>query len=86
MSTLEIILGIILIVLAISVTLVVLFQEGHQKSVGSITGSSGDTFLTKHKSRSIDAFLERWTKVISIGFFITVILVNVILYFHIFGA
>lgn len=86
MSILEIVLGVILIVLAIAVTLVVLFQEGHQRSVGSITGSSGDTFLTKHKSRSIDAFLERWTRVISVGFFIAVILVNVILYFHIFGA
>lgn len=86
MSTLEIVLGIILIVLAVAVTLVVLFQEGHQKSMGSVTGSGGDTFLTKHKSRSIDAFLERWTRVISISFFITVILVNIVLYFHICGS
>ena len=86
MSTLEIVLGVILIVLAVSVTLVVLFQEGHERSVGAITGSAGDTFLTKHKSRSIDAFLERWTRVIAIGFFLTVILVNIILYFHVFGV
>lgn len=83
MSIWEIILGLVLIVLAIAVTLVVLFQEGQQKPMGAITGSAGDTFLTKNKSRSLDAFLERWTRVISIGFFLTVVLVNVLLYFHV---
>ncbi len=83
MSIVEIILGLVLIVLAIAVTLVVLFQEGQQRPVGAITGSAGDTFLTKNKSRSIDAFLERWTRVISIGFFLTVVLVNILLYFHV---
>ena len=29
----------------------------------------------------MDAFLSRWTKVIAIGFFVLVIVVNVILYF-----
>ena len=85
MSSLEIVFGIILIVLALAVISVVLFQEGHQKSMGAITGGGSDTFLTKNKSRSIDAFLERWTKVISIGFFLAVILVNMLLYFHVFG-
>ena len=86
MSTLEIVLGVILVILAIASTLVVLFQEGHQKQMGAITGASSDTFLTKHKSRSIDAFLERWTKVIAIGFFIVVIVTNAVLFFHLFGS
>ncbi len=85
MSTLEIVLGVLLIVFAVAVIAVVLFQEGHQKSMGVITGSGADTFLSKNKSRSIDAFLERWTRVISVGFFITVILVNMLLYFRIIG-
>ena len=85
MSSLEIILGIMLILFAIGVIAVVLFQEGQQKSLGSITGSGSETFLSKNKSRSIDAFLERWTRVISVGFFIMVIAVNMLLYFHIFG-
>lgn len=83
MSMIEITLGILLIVLAIAVTAVVLFQEGQQRPMGAINGSAGDTFLTKNKSRSIDAFLERWTRNISIGFFLTVILVNILLFFHI---
>ncbi len=84
MSNLEIVFGIILIIFAVAVTLVVLFQEGHQKNMGAITGGGSDTFLTKNKSRSIDAFLERWTRVISVGFFLTVLLINALLYFHVF--
>ena len=84
MSILEIVLGVILIILAIAVTAVVLFQEGHEKSIGVITGSSGDTFLSKHNSRSIDTFLERWTSAIAISFFLVAIAVNIILYFHLF--
>lgn len=86
MSNLETTLGVVLIVFAITVIAVVLFQEGQQKTLGAITGAESETFLSKHKSRSIDAFLERWTRIISVGFFITVILVNMLLYFHVFGS
>lgn len=86
MSNLETTLGVVLIVFAIAVIAVVLFQEGQQKTLGAITGAESETFLSKHKSRSIDAFLERWTRIISVGFFITVILVDMLLYFHVFGS
>lgn len=40
-----------------------------------------ETFLAKHKARSVDAFLSRWTKFIAIGFFAFVIVVNAVMYF-----
>ena len=85
MSTLDITLGIILLIMSVAIVAVVLFQEGHQKNMGAMTGSVSDTFLNKNKSRSIDAFLERWTKVISIGFFVAVIVTNALMYFHVIG-
>ena len=85
MSNLEIVLGVVLILFAIAVVLVVLFLEGHERNSGAVTGSVGDTYLSRHKSRSIDTFLERWTKAISVGFFLLVILANVLFYFHVFG-
>ena len=51
----------------------------------TITGENSDTFLQSHKSRSIDAFLERWTRIIAVGFFALVIVVNALMYFHIIG-
>ncbi|MGN1044183.1 MAG: preprotein translocase subunit SecG [Acutalibacteraceae bacterium] len=85
MSALEITLGVILLIMSVAIVAVVLFQEGHQKNMGAMTGSVSDTFLTKNKSRSIDAFLERWTKVISVGFFIAVIAINALMFFHVIG-
>lgn len=80
MSTFEIFLGIALIIFSVSIVLVVLMQEGHQNGVGVVTGGS-DSFYSRHKSRSIDAFLERWTRFIAIGLFVLVIVTNAILFF-----
>ncbi len=80
MSALEIVLGIILMIFAIAIIGVVLFQEGNQKNMGVVTGGA-DTFLSKNKARSVDAFLARWTKVIAIGFFVLVIVTNILMYF-----
>ncbi len=80
MGVVEIIFGIILLLFSIAIIIVVLLQEGHQQNLGTITGGA-DTFLSKNKARSIDAFLARWTKFIAIGFFALVIVINVIMYF-----
>ena len=62
------------------VIVAVLLQEGNQKNMGVVTGGA-DTFLSKNKARSVDAFLSRWTKVIAIGFFVLVLVANAIMYF-----
>lgn len=80
MTALEIVFGIVLLLFSIAIILVVLLQEGSQKNVGVVTGGA-DTFLSKNKARSVDAFLSRWTKVIAIGFFLLVIVVNIVMYF-----
>ena len=80
MSALEIILGILFLILSIAVTIVVIFQEGHQEGLGVITGGA-DSFLSKNKARSVDAFLSRWTKIFAIGFFLLVIGLNAIAFF-----
>lgn len=80
MTAIEIVFGIVLLLFSLAIIVVVLLQEGSQKNVGVVTGGA-DTFLSKNKARSVDAFLSRWTKFIAVGFFIFVIVVNVIMYF-----
>lgn len=80
MTALEIVFGIVLLLFSLAIIIVVLLQEGSQKNVGVVTGGA-DTFLSKNKARSIDAFLSRWTKVIAIGFFVFVLVVNIVMYF-----
>lgn len=80
MGVVEIIFAVFLIVLAIILIGVVLLQEGNQKNLGSIEGAA-DTFLSKNKSRTVDAMLARGTKYVAIGFFVAVIVINMIMYF-----
>ena len=80
MTAIQVIFGIILIVVSIAIVFVVILQQGNQQNVGAISGGA-DTFFSKNKARSIDAFLAKWTKIIAIGFFVLVIAINSILYF-----
>lgn len=80
MTAFEIIFAIALLIFSIAIILVVLLQEGNQKNMGVVTGGA-DSFLSKNKARSVDAFLSRWTKFIAIGFFILVIVANAVMYF-----
>ena len=60
---------------------VVLLQSGKSAGLSGAIAGGADTFLSKNKARSVDAFLARWTKVIAIGFFVLVIVTNIIMYF-----
>ena len=80
MNTLQLTLGIILLVFSVAIILVVLLQEGHQQNAGEAAVVK-ETFYTKNKSRSLEVFLERWTKFISVGFFLLVVALNAVLFF-----
>ena len=80
MGAVEIIFGIVLLLFALAIIIVVLLQEGHHQILGSITGGAY-TLISKNKARSMDAFLARWTKFIAIGFFVLVLVINIIMYF-----
>ena len=77
MGALQIILGALLILFCILIILVVILQEGHQQGLGVITGAA-DSFFSKNKARSWDAFLARWTKVFALGFVIFVLALDII--------
>lgn len=80
MGVFEIILGSILIIFSIVIILAIILQEGHQQGVGVVTGGA-DTFLSKNKARSVDAFLSRWTKIFAIAFVLIVVALNAIAFF-----
>lgn len=71
MTIWEYIAGGVLIVMALLVIAVVLLQEGREANLGVISGAA-DSFMDKGKARTLDSFLQKWTKVISIGFFVLV--------------
>ena len=82
MSVWGIILGILLGIVAIAIIIVIILQEGNDQGLGVVTGAA-DSYFSKNKARSIDAFLARWTKVFAAIFVIFVIALNILAHFNI---
>ena len=54
-----------------SIIAVVLLQQGREANLGSISGGA-DSFMETGKARTLDAILEKYTKLIAVLFFILV--------------
>lgn len=80
MGVLGIVLGVVLGIVSIAIIVVIILQEGNQQGIGVVTGAA-DSYFSKNKARSIDAFLSRWTKVFAAVFVFFVIALNVLSYF-----
>lgn len=73
-----IIIGAIVMLLSVVIILVVLLQEGRRQGINGAISGGADTFLSKNKARTVDAFLAKWTKVIAAVFFVLVIAASVL--------
>ena len=78
MTIFEIIVGSIILVLALVIIAAILLQEARRAGINGAISGGADTFLSKNKARSVDAFLSRWTKVIAIVFMLFVVLAFVL--------
>lgn len=77
MSVFEIIMGVLIILVAIAVVVLVLFQESPKGSgVSALTGA--DSYYNKNQGRTLDAKLSRFTKFIAVAFFLLTVAVNII--------
>lgn len=78
MSAIEIILGVIVIIVSLAIISAVLLQQGRRAGINGAISGAADTFLSKNKARTFDAFLARWTKYIAIIFFVLALVANYI--------
>ena len=60
-------------------TVVILMQEGRSQGLGAISGAA-ETYWGKNKGRSMEGFLEKFTRGLVIAFFILAILLNMQLF------
>ncbi len=82
MNAFGIVLGIVLAIVSIAIIVVIILQEGNQQGLGVVTGAA-DSYFSKNKARSIDAFLSRWTKVFAAIFVVFVIALNALSFFKV---
>ena len=64
MSPLYIILNVLFIIMCIGLMVVILLQKKNSQGLGSIAGmGNSDSGFNKHQGRSIEASLEKYTKI-----------------------
>lgn len=73
---------IIYIVVALLLTVIVLFQKGKDpRAASSVMGGSGETFFSKNKSNTREGLLEKLTAIFAVIF----IILSVVLSLKFFG-
>ena len=78
MTPWEYILGIVLILVSIALIILVLLQESKQQGLSGAIAGGADTFFGKNKGRTMEAKLEKITKVLC-GVFVVLTLVTTLL-------
>lgn len=82
MSTVEVIMGALLLISCLIIVIVVLMQESKDQGLTSaVGGGSADTFFSKNESRTKEARLNRWTKFAAFLFFALTLAVNIVIPF-----
>ena len=78
MNTLKLILTILQLLSGLAVTVVVLLQSGKSAGLSGAIAGGAETFLSKGKTKSLDAKLAKATKWFAIAFVILTLVLNLI--------
>ncbi len=68
MGTVRTIVQIVFMVLSVIMAVIILMQEGKQYGLGSLSGSSSESYWGKNKGRSMEGVLVKLTRVLLILF------------------
>jgi len=77
----EYVMGAAMIILSIVIIMVVIFQQGRQANLSGAIAGGADTFFSKNRARTMDAFLAKATKFIAIAFFLLTIALHSVAFF-----
>lgn len=80
MSVIFIVLAVVLFLLCVAINVMILLQKKKNAGLSAgVTGmGQGDTYWDKNKSRSLEAKLERYTKIAGGAFMIIALVLNVL--------
>ena len=78
MTTLELVLGIILLIGALFLVVAALMQHGKSKNLSGTIAGGAETFFGKTKGRAIDKVLSRVTSVVAVVFVVLVVVIYAI--------
>lgn len=81
MSAFQIVLSIVLIILSVIIIALVVMQESKQKGLSGAIGGAADTFFGKNKGRTMEAKLEKFTKIAGTAFFVLALISSLLVLF-----
>jgi len=79
MAVLKAVLMVVFAIVCIAITVIILFQEGKQAGLGSLSGqtSNSDSYWNKNKKHSKEGILIRATSALVIVFFVLAAVLNI---------
>ncbi len=78
METLNLIISIVQVVLAVAVIFLVLLQQGKRAGLSGAISGGAETFFGKNKASSMDAMLSRLTIILSILLAVSTFALNLV--------
>ena len=79
MTILKYVLMVLFVLVCIIATVLVLMQEGRSQGLGAIAGAA-ETYWGKNKGRSMEGNLVKWTKILTVVFFLLAIVLNLAIF------
>lgn len=81
MTALQYVLSIVIILLSVFITILVLLQESKQQGLSGAISGAADSFFGKNKGRTLEAKLEKFTKIAGTAFFILALVSSLLVLF-----
>ncbi len=81
MTALQYALSIIIILLSVVITILVLMQESKQQGLSGAISGAAETFFGKNKGRTMEAKLEKFTKIAGVAFFVLALVSSLLVLF-----
>ena len=77
MSTLNIVITILFIIVSVLISVIILMQQGKDAGLGSLSGQVTDTYWTKNKGRSKEGMMVKVTSALVVLYFIFATVLNI---------
>ena len=81
MTALQYVLSIVIIILSICLTALVLLQESKQQGLSGAISGAAESFFGKNKGRTMEAKLEKFTKIAGTAFFVLALVSSLLVLF-----
>ena len=81
MNALQYVLSIVIILLSVGISILVLMQESKQQGLSGAISGAAETFFGKNKGRTMEAKLEKWTKIAGAAFFVLALVSSLLVLF-----